>query len=137
MTKEDAAAQLNGCQYGSEGTNALFKAMKAAGLVAVYGASDDLVYFAGAEDDELGASERKVHLFTPAGLLRNACENDDCPYHAKLKKAAVPIKTVWDRDGISWQYETTIPHVTFDVMEDDCVYCRGIVFALADVPAAA
>ncbi len=137
MTKEEAAQQLHGCEYLKEGSKALFEAMKESGLVAVYGGSDDLVYFAGAVSDELGAGERSTYLFTRDGLIQNECENDDCPYHAKLKKAGIPLKTVWDRDGISWQYETKIPHATFDVMEDGDIYCRGIVFALAEVPVVA
>jgi hypothetical protein len=40
---------------------------------------------------------------------------------------------VWGKDDTSWSYETDIPHATFDVLEDGEVYCRGIVFALADL----
>lgn len=137
MTREEAAEKLHGCQYLNEGSDALFRAMSAAGLVAVHGGSDDLVYFAGAASDELGARDGSLFYVTPQGLLTNDCEDDRCPYHAKLKAKAATIKAVWSRDGISWQYETAIPHVTFDILEDDAVYCRGIVFALADVPAPA
>lgn len=43
MTRDEAAEQLNGNEYRKEGSPTLFAAMKAAGLVAVYGASDDLM----------------------------------------------------------------------------------------------
>jgi hypothetical protein len=43
---------------------------------------------------------------------------------------------LWAEEGdYSWTYATEIPHATFEVIEDDGPYCRGIVFALADVPA--
>lgn len=34
--------------------------------------------------------------------------------------------------GYSWIYQTDIPHATFEIVEGDDPYCRGIVFALAD-----
>ena len=37
----------------------------------------------------------------------------------------------------AWTYMTDIPHATFDVMDDGELYCRGIVFALADLTATA
>ncbi len=30
-------------------------------------------------------------------------------------------------------YNTNIPHVTFDVMENNDKYCKGIVFKLSDL----
>ena len=43
------------------------------------------------------------------------------------------ITAVWDTDGYSWIYQTDIPHATFEIVEDGAPYCRGIIFALADV----
>ncbi len=45
MTTDEAAAQLNGSQYLKEGSDALFQAMGQSRLVAVFGGSDDIVYF--------------------------------------------------------------------------------------------
>lgn len=134
MTPGDAAKALDGCQYGEEGNRDLFRAMKAAGLVAVYGASDDLVMLAGAVDDELGASDGSTYPFTRKGLLVNRCEDKDCPYFAELRESATPVKALFGREGVTWSYETAIPHTTFTVMEDGEIYCRGLVFALSDVP---
>ena len=33
-----------------------------------------------------------------------------------------------------WVIDFPIEHETFDVMEDDEVFCRGIIFALRDIP---
>lgn len=135
MTAQEAAAKLDGNQYREEGSKELFAEMKTAGLVAVFGASDDLMEFRGAVDDEVGCFDGGEASFTRDGLLNNECSEEDCPYHARLEKNATPIKALWcEVDGFSWTYETTIPHATFIIMEDDEPYCRGIVFALADVP---
>lgn len=135
MTKEEAADALNGNEYREEGSRQLFAAMKEAGLVAVFGASDDLMEFRGGINNEVGAYDGTTAYVTRAGLFVSECECDDCPYALKAMKAATPIDAKWAQGDISWQYDTAIPHATFEVMEDGDTYCRGIVFALSDVPA--
>jgi hypothetical protein len=136
MNAQEAAEKLNGNQYRKEGSRELFAEMKAAGLVAVYGASDDLMELDGAIHDEVGCYDGGTAYLTPTGLLANDCDSDDCPHFKRAKKSATKILAKWDSGGFSWQYETTIPHVKFVIMEDDEPYCEGIVFALKDVPAA-
>jgi len=135
MNAKEAAQQLDGSEYRREGSSELFAAMKAAGLVAVFGASDDLMEMRGAVEEEVGAWKGVVVYITPAGLLENDCESDECPHFAKLQMAATPIRAKWDDGGFSWRYETQIPCERFVVKEDGEPYCEGIVFALADVPA--
>ena len=89
--------------------------------------------FRGAVNDETGAWEGATAYFTSGGLLTNECDHEDCPYFAKLKETAATVNAKWDTEGYSWVYETVIPHVVFDILEDGDKYCRGIVFALADV----
>jgi hypothetical protein len=135
MNAKDLAVQLNGIQYPVRIPKTLTDAAKAAGLVIVYGASDDLMEFEGAIYDELGAYEGATASLDSSGLLQNDCDNDECPHFEKLKEKAATIEAVWDDGtGYSWTYKTEIPHETFDVLEDgEPPYCRGIVFALADV----
>lgn len=133
MNAQELAATLNGREYREEITSAEEQEAKDSGLVVVFGASDDLMEFRGATNDEYGVYEGGEAHFTSAGLLVNDCDNEDCPHFEKLKKTAVTIEAKWDADGYSWTYETTIPHATFDVLEDGEKYCRGIVFALSDV----
>lgn len=125
MTPQEAAKKLDGSQYREEGSRELFAAMKAAGLVAVFGASDDLVEFRGAIDDELGAYGGTTVYLAADGSLIN-----DCVGRPKGKA----IEAKWDDGGYSWRYETAIPCERFVVREDDDLYCEGIVFALADAP---
>lgn len=134
MDIHEAARRLDGGEYGREGSKELFAEMKAAGLVAVFGASDDLCEFRGAIDDE--PSDWPIRL-TPAGILKSKCREagDDCPYFKPIAERTVSIRPVWCGGGaFSWRYETTIPHAKFSIYEDGEPYCEGIVFALADVP---
>ena len=43
------------------------------------------------------------------------------------------MKAVWGEEGYSWTYETAIPHATFEILEDEEKYCRGIVFDIKDL----
>ncbi len=136
MNMIEAAAQLNGCEYREEGTRDIFAAMKDARLVAVFGASDDLLEFRGAVYDEMDAIEDATAYFIGDGLMLNACEDDGCPYFAKMLKRAAEVKAEWRPDGFDglWLITTALPHAQFDVMDDGELYCRGLVFSLADCP---
>lgn len=133
MTRDEAAAALDGNEYRKEGSRELFVAMREAGLVAVYGASDDLMEFNGAIHDEVGCWGGGTAFLTSEGLLVNDCDNDNCPHFDKLKARAATIDAKWGEGGFSWRYATDIPHSTFLIKEDGEDYCEGIVFALADV----
>ena len=130
MTAIEAAKELDGCEYTQEGSKELFERMKDAGLVAVFGASDDLIEFRGAIYDEVDAYEGGTAYLDQNGLIQNDCENDECPHFEKLKSKARTIEAKQGDvdDDQYWSYETTIPHTTFKIMEDDGVYCLGIVF---------
>jgi hypothetical protein len=135
MNIQEVASRLDGVQYGEESkilTGDYRRELRKEGIVVVYGYSDDLAQFEGAISDEFGAYE---HYFTSKGLLRNECDNDDCPYFKKLlQEARYYIKPVWcESDAYCWTYDTNIPHATFDVMECEDKYCRGIVFKLGDL----
>lgn len=135
MSPQELAALLTGREYPLYPSHDGVAAQaKAAGLVVVYGASDDLMEFAGAIDEELGAYDGTTAYLTSAGLLQNECDNDRCPHFEKMKEKAATITAMWCAEsGYSWTYATTIPHETFEIIEDGEPYCRGIVFALADV----
>ena len=135
MNIQEVADKLNGVRYGEEGkilTREFCKELKKEGIVVVYGYSDDLVEFAGAIDDEFGPYD---HYFNSKGLIRNECDDDRCPYFEKiLKDAKYYVKCNWcETPEYAWTYDTNIPHATFDVMEDEDKYCRGIVFKLSDL----
>lgn len=131
---EEFAALLDGREYGNEITDTEASYAKAAGLVVLFGYSDDNMEFRGAIDDEIGCYEGGTAYLTDKGLMRSQCnEGDDCPYFMLAIKTAATIEARWDVDGYSWIYETAIPHATFEIVEGDEKFCRSIVFALADV----
>lgn len=134
MTKDELAGLLNGCTYRNEIGPATARRAKAAGLVVVFGASDDLMEFRGAIDEEISCYGGTTVSLTSSGLLPS-CDNEDCPYMAKAAKEAATIDACWceDDNPRGWSYRTKIPHIPFDVFEDGMIECRGIVFALADV----
>mgnify|MGYP001558161838 CR=1 FL=1 len=134
MSPQALANLLNGREYRKEITAAEEVQARFHGLVVVYGASDDLMEFAGAIHDELGAYDGTTAYLTGAGLLQNECENDECPHFEKMKEKAATIDALWCAEGdYSWTFKTAIPHEEFQIVEDGEPYCRGIVFALADV----
>ena len=146
MNKEKFAAMLNDREYRNEITKDEAAQAKAAGLVVVYGASDDLMEFAGALYDEVGVYGGGMALVDAKGVLdRDQIDDDDDEAIAEFvarSKTAQSIEALWN-DSVSdasvpaWTYMTDIPHATFDVMDDGELYCRGIVFALADLTATA
>lgn len=138
LTVATLAAILSGREYTKEITKEEAAQAKAAGLVVVYGASDDLMEFSGAIRDELGAFDGTTAYLTNEGLLTNDCEDSDCPFFKKMKDKAATIKAAWHNNGsadggFTWTYETAIPHETFEITDGEERYCRGIVFALKDV----
>ena len=134
MDVKQAAACISGNEYRNEVPRDLRDRLKDAGLVAVFGASDDLTEFDGAIREEAGGYGGASHRLTKRGLAENRCgEGDRCPNWT----AGEPnIHARWCPPGFdgSWLIETELPHATFDIMEDDELYCRGVVIAKADLP---
>ena len=142
MNAKQLAEKLNGREYRNEITREEAAEAKAAGLVVVCGASDDLMEFEGAIRDEFGCYDGGTALVDEKGLLdRGQIDDDDDEAIADFvtrKKTARTIEALWAKEpGYSWTYKTDIPHETFEIVEDGEPYCRGIVFALADVKPAA
>lgn len=140
LTPRELSEELNGREIGDEITTQEAKAVKAAGLVVVYGASDDLIEFEGAISDEYGASEGSIFKIDAGGVFPDfdggSVDHDDIDimrdWFARERTPKGEITARWSNGEASWVYETSIPHATFDIFEDGDLYCRGIVFALTD-----
>jgi len=134
MTRDELAKYLDGREYINEIDTATEIRAKEAGLVVVFGASDDLMEFRGAIHDEIGCYDSCKAYLNNKGLIVNECDDEDCPHFDRLKKHAIVINGLWcDEPGICWTFKTDIPHSTFEIMEDGEKFCRGIVFDLKDV----
>ena len=139
LTAKELAARLYGRHYGCEITRTEEADAKAAGLIVMFGYSNDLVKVRGAIHVSARALEGTTIYLTPAGLVLNECADDDCPHYTRAKNAAAAVKAVWCAPNApDWTFETDIPHATFDIIDPDdgLVCCRGIVFALADATGA-
>lgn len=146
MTKEELAQTLTNLPYPLQVPPHLLTLARETGLVIVYGESDDRLKLAGAIEQDINALFGTTIFFDQDGLLVNECEADEqCPYYIHVTEKAVALDAHWWSEltadtgylglkgKVSWTYSTTIPHATFDIMSGDDVYCRGLVFALADI----
>ena len=139
MNTKDLAKLLDGREMGSEINEAEEALAHGKGLVVVFGASDDLVEFRGAIEDEQGCYDGGTMLVDKKGLLPERDQIDDGDDDAlkdyfKREPKAKKIEACWcAEDGYSWTYSTDIPHETFEIVEGGEPYCRGIVFSIKDL----
>jgi hypothetical protein len=125
LTHTEFAKKLDGREYGSEISREEHKEAHENGLVVVYGASDDLIEFNGCIDEELGC-----WLGADFGIkIKDMSVKED--YQGSKNR----IKAIWNDEelGTSWSYKTNIPHSTFNIYEDDDLYCIGIIFSIHDL----
>lgn len=124
------ASRLNGRNYGCEMTDAESVEAKAARLLVVFGASDDLTEFRGIIHDEVGAYDGEDHFILQ--LKGQWAVFDGDPEEAK----GVLIGALWCPDDLretSWLIKPSVPHATFDILEDGELYCRGAVIDESDL----
>lgn len=137
MTAKELAYLLNGREYGSEITKEEISIAKESGLVVVFGASDDLMEFRGAMDDEVDCYDGdKIVYVDEHGIYKaptNCDECEKCEYVQDKHNACNTIYAIWCDGEFSWTYHTEIPHETFEIIDDGEKYCRGIVFCLSDL----
>jgi hypothetical protein len=136
MTKtQEWADELNGIQYPADGIDRQSKAIALDGQIVVYGMSDDLLEFTGAINDEVGAwNGAKVKLTDKPDIFDEELNRDSFEYNSSEISNMKTVEAVWGpKDSLGkiwagWEIKTDIPHETFDIMEDDDLFCRGIVF---------
>lgn len=135
LSKELLAVALNGREYPFDLTKQEKAQAKAAGLIVIFGASDDLMELRGAIDDEFGCYDGGTALIDAKGILpsrENIEEDVELKDFFAREPLARKVEALWAaEDDTSWTYSTDVPHATFDIMEDGIVYCRGIVIDVA------
>lgn len=145
MTKEELAILLHGNEYREEISDSLNQKAKEAGLLVIYGASDDLGYLGGMGDQEFGCygggelvlrinEDREVegHMYDELDDL----EGDEIDAHlgflTNYKNGNI-VEVQWcEVEEYGWTYASKLPYETFDIMEDGVPYCRGIVIDVKD-----
>jgi hypothetical protein len=143
MKKEKFAEKLNGRQYGNEITSTEEREAKQLGLVVIFGASDDLCELRGAINDEVSCIDGGEFLIGKGGKLLKEIEDGDEDVLERhgvwgvveaARKSAVKVEALWSAEkDYSWTYKTSVPHATFEILEDGEKYCRGIVIDLKDL----
>ena len=138
LTIQEVAKRMDGRGYCNELLRGEPLEFREAGIVVVYGRSDDLCEFDGAVSDEAGCNNGATIYLSRAGLPNQEEFTEEFGWNgwARFQDRAANIEAVWCEtvDGPSWTYKTAIPHETFRIMEDGEVYCVGIVFLLSDLP---
>jgi hypothetical protein len=142
ITKETLATLLNGREYLNEITLEEEAQAKAAGLVVVFGYSDDNMELRGAINDEVGCFEGGEIMLCKDGVIMDwdyVYHEDEREVKEYITRKRLPkskITAIWDDEDdeeYDWIYETNIPHAAFDIMAYGKKYCRGIVFNVADI----
>ena len=145
MTLKEWAEKLNGREYREELKREEEAELKAEGYVAVFGASDDLLEFSGAIDDEAGAwngaSVKLCQKQDGEFAVFSEDENDETKeFNRKQISCMRNIKVIRypkNKKGecwASWLIEPDdIPHLHFDIMEDGDLFCRGTIFSAKEI----
>lgn len=127
MNIQEFAAMLNGRTYRNEITKEEEVQAKDLGFVVVFGASDDLMEFRGAINDEFGCYDGGIAAIDENGLIKECGCN--CQHYRETLNNATKIEACWWNDRpYNWTYETDISHEKFDILEDGEPRCQGIVF---------
>ena len=141
MTKEQLAEKLNGREYLDEITDEECAAAKAAGLVVIFGYSDDNVELRGAIKEEIGMWDGGTLYLHQGGVLDDpdAVDCDRCLKRLKEEqKKCVAIGCCWDANPYSWlikpDTDGSIPFAPFEIVEGKEKFCRGIVVELNVLP---
>lgn len=141
MTKEDFAQQITMRAYTEEMTDAEKIQARDAGLVVIFGRSDDITVLAGAIDEAF--YDGKPIMLNPQGALSGLNDGDTYEFNNLSDMEACvdqlryskPVKAIWHNSPSEycWTFETDIPHATFEVIDGEESYCLGIVIDMKDL----
>ncbi|MBV6321964.1 KTSC domain-containing protein [Duganella violaceipulchra] len=135
--RDQLAASLSGREYPFGLTKDEQGQAKAAGLLVIFGASDDLMEFRGATNSEFDCYGGGTALIDAKGVLperENIEEDAELKDYFAREPATRKVEAMWAAEpGYSWTYHTDVPHATFEIIEDGTPYCRGIVIDVADL----
>lgn len=145
LSKERLAEILNWRQYRDEMSKEQEEVAKASDLVVIFWYSDDWVEFRWAINDEIWAWNWTQFFIRgkkiiEKGILEDTLrevENDFEWYFKELVNKDLEnskiINVEYDTDWYAWKINTELPHSTFDIMEDDEKFCRGIILDLNEL----
>jgi hypothetical protein len=134
---------MNGRSYLNEMNKQEELIAEESGLIVIFGASDDLIEFRGAIYDEIDAYDGTDFIIATPGTEISVDENEET-YRKAKELEAVSIEersstkknrfsALWSPEELecSWLIKTDLPHVSFNIMEDGELYCRGLIIEVA------
>jgi len=128
VTAKEMAEMLDGREYLDEITEEQEEIAENSNLLIVFGQSDDLMEFRGIFSDEIDAYEGGIaYLHQDGELLKNQCEDDDCPYFHAKKLECPAIELIWHDSIPKWSVVTELPYEKFNIYENGELFCVGIV----------
>jgi hypothetical protein len=149
ITAKEVAEKLNGCNYRDEDSHFNEKELEEAGIIVLFGASDDLLEVRGAIHDEWGAPGKVMLIHTPAHgwdlrgegyidehediLKYLGCYDYATKYYIEPQRD-VPVPFKGGLVDASWNINAVLPPETeyylFDVLDEEDLYCKGMVIKL-------
>lgn len=131
ISRDEFAAMLDGREYREEMSRADAALARESRLLVIYGASDDLTEFEGILNDEAGAYDGAEHVIYRSNDRWILIHDDEAP----RADGGIPVLAEWCPEGFdgSFRISSPIPHATFKIMEDDNLYCVGIVIDERDM----
>lgn len=146
LTFEEWAERLNGRQYREEITRDECSDAKRDSVVVMFGASDDLCELRGAIEDEVSCYDGGKFLIDSKGIVPSRgsidperMSDDEIRDILDRRRNAATIEVEWHdgwagEDGPAWTYKVPFPHATFEIHDDEGLYCQGVVFSAEVLP---
>lgn len=128
MTVKEVAGKISGREYGRELLPEEEKELAKAGIVVVYGYSDDSVEFGGAVNCEIGCWEKIDIPIFDGKPFEPPCIDEVCPLLGKLLLCAKYIHAEFCDEG--WRFSADFPHEKVFFYEDGEIFGEGLVYSL-------
>jgi hypothetical protein len=136
MTKEQFAAMLDDRQYGDEITTGECKLANEHGLLVVFGDSDDGVKMRGFYHYFFNAIKGGSWQFFLTDNNELVFAAQDSLFSSAIDRSKpLIIEANWCPDNLdtSWLIKANVDCATFDIFEDDELFCRGVVLDKKDI----
>lgn len=128
MTAAELAAKLDGKDFMTEMPEDDARENR---LFIVFGYSDDLIEIRGFQDEEIYAFSGETFYINPETGYVAAEEGDETEYFKNT--VSNWGKVYGEYKNRVWEFETKIPHSTFNLYDEDDLFCKGIVFSMDDL----
>lgn len=144
ITHLELAEQLDKNQYRDEITDNQEQLAKDNNLVVMFGQSDDIVMIQGSIDEETYPEDGSIYFWKRKLFTAKEPFESDQLWEQKeyfegygLNVDLTEVEAIFGPEDseASWVFkmQSGIPYTEFRIMEDDDLFCIGIVFDLSDL----